>query len=36
VRYDETVIVDPDGIYDPTLMNDRLLLGLKGTMSELS
>jgi DNA invertase Pin-like site-specific DNA recombinase len=29
-----TVIVDPDGIYDPTLMNDRLLLGLKGTMSE--
>jgi DNA invertase Pin-like site-specific DNA recombinase len=23
-----TVIVDPDGIYDPTLMNDRLLLGL--------
>ena len=29
-----TVIVDPDGIYDPTMMNDRLLLGLKGTMSE--
>jgi DNA invertase Pin-like site-specific DNA recombinase len=29
-----TVIVDPDGIYDPTLLNDRLLLGLKGTMSE--
>jgi len=29
-----TVIVDPDGIYDPGLMNDRLLLGLKGTMSE--
>jgi DNA invertase Pin-like site-specific DNA recombinase len=29
-----TVIVDPDGMYDPTLMNDRLLLGLKGTMSE--
>jgi DNA invertase Pin-like site-specific DNA recombinase len=29
-----TVIVDPDGTYDPTLMNDRLLLGLKGTMSE--
>ncbi len=28
------VIVDPDGIYDPTLMNDRLLLGLKGTMRE--
>src|ERR1035437_5650437 len=29
-----TVIVDPDGIYDPAMMNDRLLLGLKGTMSE--
>lgn len=29
-----TVIVDPDGIYDPGIMNDRLLLGLKGTMSE--
>jgi DNA invertase Pin-like site-specific DNA recombinase len=29
-----TVIVDPDGIYDPRLTNDRLLLGLKGTMSE--
>src|SRR5262249_42378220 len=23
-----------DGIYDPQLLNDRLLLGLKGTMSE--
>ena len=30
----ETVIVDPDGVYDPSLLNDRLLLGLKGTMSE--
>ena len=29
-----TLIVDPDGIYDPTRSNDRLLLGLKGTMSE--
>lgn len=29
-----TLIVDPDGAYDPRLMNDRLLLGLKGTMSE--
>lgn len=28
------VLLDPDGIYDPRLMNDRLLLGLKGTMSE--
>jgi DNA invertase Pin-like site-specific DNA recombinase len=29
-----TLIADSDGIYDPTLYNDRLLLGLKGTMSE--
>jgi DNA invertase Pin-like site-specific DNA recombinase len=29
-----TAIVDPDGVYDPALMNDRLLLGMKGTMSE--
>jgi DNA invertase Pin-like site-specific DNA recombinase len=29
-----TLIVDPDGAYDPKLTNDRLLLGLKGTMSE--
>jgi DNA invertase Pin-like site-specific DNA recombinase len=28
------VVVDPDGAYDPRLVNDRLLLGLKGTMSE--
>src|SRR5471030_1494930 len=28
------VVIDPDGIYDPSLINDRLLLGLKGTMSE--
>src|SRR3954454_61528 len=28
------LIVDPEGVYDPRLMNDRLLLGLKGTMSE--
>lgn len=28
------VIIDPDGIYDPALINDRLLLGLRGTMSE--
>jgi len=28
------VVVDPDGIYDPGIINDRLLLGLKGTMSE--
>ncbi len=29
-----TLIADNDGIYDPRLFNDRLLLGLKGTMSE--
>ena len=29
-----TLIGDGDGIYDPALINDRLLLGLKGTMSE--
>lgn len=28
------VVVDPDGVYDPGVINDRLLLGLKGTMSE--
>lgn len=28
------LVVDPDGAYDPRLVNDRLLLGLKGTMSE--
>jgi len=30
----ETLVVDHDGVYDPRLLNDRLLLGLKGTMSE--
>ncbi|MCA1409460.1 recombinase family protein, partial [Ensifer sp. BRP08] len=29
-----TLVIDPDGAYDPRLVNDRLLLGLKGTMSE--
>src|SRR5499425_2650530 len=29
-----TLIGDADGIYDPRLYNDRLVLGLKGTMSE--
>ena len=29
-----TLVVDTEGIYDPRLLNDRLLLGLKGTMSE--
>ena len=30
----DTLILDEDGIYDPADFNDRLLLGLKGTMSE--
>src|SRR5207248_11086273 len=30
-----TIIVDEDGLYDPRHPNDRLLLGMKGTMSEL-
>jgi DNA invertase Pin-like site-specific DNA recombinase len=30
----DTLILDEDGIYDPAHCNDRLLLGLKGTMSE--
>jgi len=29
-----TLIGDADGLYDPQTYNDRLLLGLKGTMSE--
>lgn len=29
-----TLILDEDGLYDPTDFNDRLLLGLKGAMSE--
>jgi DNA invertase Pin-like site-specific DNA recombinase len=29
------ILVDEDGIYDPRHPNDRLLLGMKGTMSEL-
>ncbi len=30
----ETLILDEDGLYAPAHFNDRLLLGLKGTMSE--
>jgi DNA invertase Pin-like site-specific DNA recombinase len=30
----DTLIADLDGLYDPSQYNDRLLLGLKGTMSE--
>lgn len=29
-----TLIADQDGLYDPTDYNDRLLLGMKGTLSE--
>jgi DNA invertase Pin-like site-specific DNA recombinase len=29
-----TVLADEDGVYDPSAFNDRLVLGLKGTMSE--
>ncbi len=29
-----TLLADADGLYDPSTYNDRLLLGLKGTMSE--
>jgi DNA invertase Pin-like site-specific DNA recombinase len=30
----DTLIADSDGVYHPALFNDRLVLGLKGTMSE--
>ncbi len=30
----DTLIIDPEGVYDPKWMNDRLLLGLKGSFSE--
>ena len=29
------IIIDEDGVYEPRHPNDRLLLGMKGTMSEL-
>jgi len=32
--FSDTLILDQDGLYDPGVFNDRLLLGLKGTMSE--
>lgn len=28
------IVIDPEGVYDPRSPNDRLLLGLKGTMNE--
>jgi len=30
-----SLIIDEDGVYDPRLVNDRLLLGMKGAFSEL-
>lgn len=30
----DTLIADGDGIYDPAAYSDRLVLGLKGTLSE--
>jgi DNA invertase Pin-like site-specific DNA recombinase len=30
----DTLILDEDGVYDPATFNDRLLLGLKGSLSE--
>lgn len=30
----DTLVIDADGIYDPGEFNDRLILGIKGTMSE--
>src|SRR5215472_5519638 len=30
----ETLLVDNDGIYDPRQLNDRLVLGMKGSMAE--
>src|SRR5919199_4720286 len=33
-RLTDTLVIDADGVYDLTDFNDRLLLGLKGTMSE--
>jgi excisionase family DNA binding protein len=31
----ETLLGDQDGVYDPSLLDDRMVLGLKGTISEL-
>lgn len=33
--WSEVIVIDADGVYDPRLPNERLLLGMKGTMSEL-
>jgi excisionase family DNA binding protein len=31
----DTLLADQDGLYDPSLLDDRMVLGLKGTISEL-
>ena len=33
-RITGTLLIDADGVYDPGDINDRMLLGLKGTMGE--
>jgi DNA invertase Pin-like site-specific DNA recombinase len=33
-RITGTLLIDSDGVYDPADVNDRMLLGLKGTMGE--
>ena len=34
-RITDTLLIDSDGVYDPADVNDRMLLGLKGTMGEV-
>src|SRR5215831_938758 len=34
-RITDTLLIDPDGVYDPADVNDRMLLGLKGTIGEV-
>ena len=34
-RITGTLLIDPDGVYDPADVNDRVLLGFKGTMGEM-
>src|SRR6516162_2197335 len=34
-RITGTLLIDADGVYDPGDINDRMLLGLKGTMGEV-
>jgi DNA invertase Pin-like site-specific DNA recombinase len=35
-RITDTLLIDSDGVYDPADVNDRMLLGLKGTMGEVA